>query len=195
MVITPLMQKVKLPALTDFQLVEEETSTSYEAPWLSYTEKGMRIINQSPLTKSFSTSKIPQFQPKSIKTISNNSTYKVKLAYFNGQSWIDNKVLIDTRVSQCHCIPLPIPVFSTDNYNFVIYDGREATLTQKAKIMMKTPNSTLVEYECYVDNSINNNHYHILLGMNFLDHFETYDIKPTQIILVDKQNTIMFDRI
>ena len=60
---------------------------------------------------------------------------------------------------------------------------------------MKTPNSTLVEYECYVDNSINNNHYHILLGMNFLDHFETYDIEPTQIILMHKQNTIILDRI
>ena len=104
-VITPLMQEARLPALTDFQLVEEEPSTSYKAPRLSYTEKGMRIINQPPLTKSFSTSRIPRFQPRSIKATSNNSTYKVKLAYFNGQSWIENKVLIDIGASRCHCIP------------------------------------------------------------------------------------------
>ena len=60
--------------------------------------------------------------------------------------------------------------------------------------MMKTSNSTLLEYECYIDNSINNDYYHILLGMNFLDHFTTYDIKPKQIILVDNQNTIVLER-
>ena len=59
---------------------------------------------------------------------------------------------------------------------------------------MKTPNSTLIEHECYIDRSINNDHYHILLGMNFLDHFDTYDINPTQIILMNKQNTIILDR-
>ena len=60
---------------------------------------------------------------------------------------------------------------------------------------MKTSNSTLLEYECYIDNSISKDHYHILLGMNFLDHFTNYDIKPNQIILVDDQNTIILDRI
>ena len=98
-VISPPMQESRLPALTNFQLVDEEPSTSYEAPRLSYTDKGMRIIHQPPLTKSFSTSRIPQFQPKSLKTLSTNSTYKVKLTYFNGQNWIDNKVLIDTEAS------------------------------------------------------------------------------------------------
>ena len=189
------MQEVRLPALTDFQLVKEEPYTSYEAPRLSYTKKGMRTINQPPLTKSFSTSRVLRFRPRSIKIILSSSTYKVKLAYFNEQSWIDNKVLINTGASQCHIIPLPIPVFTTTNYNFVTYDRREATLTQKSKIMMKTPNSALLEHECYVDNSINNDHYHIWFGMNFLDHFGTYDIKPTQTTFVDKQNIIILDRI
>ena len=84
--ITALMQEVRLPTLTDFQLVKEEPSTSYEAPRLSYTEKGMRIINQPPLTKSFSTSRIPRFQARSIKATSSSSTYKVKLAYLMGKA-------------------------------------------------------------------------------------------------------------
>lgn len=98
---------------------------------------------------------MPRFQPKRLNT---NSTYKVKLAYFNGQLWIDNKVLIDTGASQCHCIPLLIPVFTTKNYNSVTYDGRKATLTQKAKLLLKTPTSTLIEFDCCIDNSINNDH-------------------------------------
>ena len=60
---------------------------------------------------------------------------------------------------------------------------------------MKTPSSILLEYECYIDHSINNEHYHILLRMSFLDHFDTYDIKPNQITLVDKNNVIILDRI
>jgi len=45
------MQEAKILALTDFQLVEEhEASTSYQAPRLSYTEKGIRVANQ-PNTK------------------------------------------------------------------------------------------------------------------------------------------------
>ena len=63
-VISPPMQKARLPALTNFQLVDEEPSTSYEAPQLSYTDKGIRIIRQPLLTKSFSTLKIPRFQAK-----------------------------------------------------------------------------------------------------------------------------------
>ena len=89
------MQEARLPALTNIQLVDEEPSTSYEAPRLSYTDKGMRIIHQPLLTKSFSRSRIPHFQPKTVTTLSTNSTYKVKLAYFNAQTWIHNKVLID----------------------------------------------------------------------------------------------------
>ena len=42
----------------------------------------------------------------------NNKTYKVKLEYFSGQTWIENKILIDTEASQCHYIPSPIPVIS-----------------------------------------------------------------------------------
>jgi len=98
-VISPPMQEARLPTLTTFQLVNEEPSTSYEAPQLSDTDKGMRIIHQPLLTKSFSTSKIPRFQPKTITTLSTTSTYKAKLAYFNGQTWINNKVLIDTGAS------------------------------------------------------------------------------------------------
>ena len=102
--------------------------------------------------------------------IDNNKTHKVKLEYFNGQTWIENKILIDTRSSQCHCIPLTLSVIIVSEYNFVSYDGRKSTRNQKSKIMMKTPSSILLEYECYIDHSINNEYCHILLRMNFLDH-------------------------
>ena len=43
-IISPPMQEAKIPALTDFQLVEEDgASTSYQAPRLSYTEKGIKV--------------------------------------------------------------------------------------------------------------------------------------------------------
>ena len=59
------MQEARLPALTDFQLVEEdEASSSYKVPRLSYTEKGIRIANQPTLPRSFSTARIPRVQPK-----------------------------------------------------------------------------------------------------------------------------------
>ena len=125
----------------------------------------------------------------------NNRTYKAKGKYFNGQTKIENKILNYTGASQCYCIPLPIPVISATKYNFVTYDGRRSTLNQKSKIMMKTPTSFLLECDCYIDHSINNEFYDILLGMNFLDQFTTYDIKSTQITLVDKQNTIILNRI
>ena len=92
------------------------------------------------------------------------------MEYFNGQNWIENKILIDTGTSQCHCIPLPIVVSSAPEYNFVTYDGRRSTLNQKSKIMMKTPTSFLLECDCYIDNSINSEFYHIILGMHFIDH-------------------------
>ena len=102
------MQKSRLPALADFQLVEEdEASRSYEAPRLAYIERRMRIANQPTLLKSFSTIRIPRFQPKSITIANtNNRTYKIRLEYFNGQTGIENKILIDTGASQHHCIPL-----------------------------------------------------------------------------------------
>ena len=61
--------------------------------------------------------------------------------------------------------------------------------------MMKTPDSILLEFDCSIDPTINNEFYHILLGMNFLDQFISYEIKPTHIALVDKQNKIILDRI
>lgn len=54
-VISPTMHEARLPALTNFQLVNEEPSTSYEAPRLSYTDKGLSIIHQPLRHKSFST--------------------------------------------------------------------------------------------------------------------------------------------
>ena len=77
----------------------------------------------------------------------------------------------------------------------VTYDGRRSTLNQKSKIMMRTPHSILLEFDFYIYNSIINEFYHILLGMNFLDHFTNYEIGPTQIILIDKQNTVTLERI
>ena len=173
------MQEVMLPTLRDFELVEEdEASSSYEAPRLSYTEKGMGIANYPTLPRSFSTTRMPKFQPKNIPMANTSSrTYKVKLEYFNGQTWIENKIFIDTGASQCHCIPLPILLISATEYNFVTYDDRRSTLNQKAKIMMKTRTSMLLKCDCYIDHSINNKFYHILLGMNFLDQFTTYEIK------------------
>jgi len=58
---------------------------------------------------------------------------------------------------------------------------------------MKTPNSILLELDCYIDPTIKNDYYHILLRMNFLDHFTTYDIKPTHITLVRHQQTITLE--
>ena len=84
----------------------------------------------------------------------NNKTYKVKLEYFNGQIWIENKILVDTGASQCHCIPLSILIISATEYNFVTYDGRRSTLNQKSKIMMKTPTTFPLECDCHIDHSI-----------------------------------------
>ena len=79
------MQEAKIPALIDFQLVDEdEASTSYQAPRLSYTEKGIRVANQPVLTRSYSIATIPRFTPP-LLTTKHTSTYKVKLDYFNGQ--------------------------------------------------------------------------------------------------------------
>jgi len=60
--ISPPKQEASLPALTDFQLVhDDEASASYEAPRLSFTERGMRVVNQPPLPRSLSLTKIPRF--------------------------------------------------------------------------------------------------------------------------------------
>ena len=73
------MQEAKIPALTDFQLVEkDEASTNYQAPRLSYTERGIRVTNQPVLTRSYSTSTILRFTSPLI-IAKHNSTYKVKL--------------------------------------------------------------------------------------------------------------------
>ena len=61
--------------------------------------------------------------------------------------------------------------------------------------MTRTPHSILLEFDCYIDHSINTEFYHILLGVNFLHHFTNYEIGPTQITLIDKQNTIILERI
>ena len=59
------MQEAWLPALTGFQLVDEdEASTSYATPRLSYTEKGIWMANQSNLPRSFSMTRIPRFNLK-----------------------------------------------------------------------------------------------------------------------------------
>ena len=60
-----------------------------------------------------------------------------------------------------------------------------------AKIMMNTPNSILLEFDRYIDPTIKNYFYHILLGMNFLDHFTTYDIRRTHSTLVQHHHTII----
>ena len=52
-----------------------------------------------------------RFNPRTITiTNTNNRTYKVKLEYFNGYTWIKDKILIDTGTSQCYYITLSIPV-------------------------------------------------------------------------------------
>ena len=147
---------------------DDETSTSYEAPRLSYTERGMRIVNQPPLPRSLSLTKIPRFTSRHLFP-SNipNQTYKVKLSYFNGQTWIENKVLIDIGASHSHCIPLPIVVVTAQEYSFITYDGHQSTLNQKSKIMMKTPNYILLEFNCYIDPTIKNDYHHILLANEF----------------------------
>ena len=168
------MQEAKIPALTDFQLVEEdESSISYQAPRLSYAEKGIRVANQPILTRSYSTATISRFTSPSLTT-KVTSTYKVKLDCLNRQRWISNKILIDTGASQSHCIPLPIAVSTVSEYSFVTYNGQKATLNQISRIMMKTHNSTLLEFDCYIDHLIKNEFYHILLGMNFLDQYPNY---------------------
>jgi len=129
--------------LTDFQFVNnDEASTSYEEPKLSYTEKGMKIVNQPSLPRSLNLTKIPRFNHRNLLlSNTNNYTYKVKLYYINEQIWIENKILIDTGAFQIHCIPLLIPVITSQEYNFITYDGRQSRLNYKGKIMMKTPNT------------------------------------------------------
>jgi len=58
---------------------------------------------------------------------------------------------------------------------------KKTTLNKKSKIMMKTPNCIMLEYDCYIDPSINNEFYHILLRMNFLDQFTAYEINPLKL--------------
>ena len=86
---------------------------------------------------------MPRFTPL-LLTTKRTSTYKVKLDYFNGQTWISNKIMIDTGASQSYCIPLPIAISTAPEYNFVTYDGQRATLNQMSRIMLKTPNSTVL---------------------------------------------------
>jgi len=172
-IISPPKQEASIPSLTNFQLVhDDEASTYYEAPRLSYIEKEMRIVSQPPLPRSLSFTKTPQFNPRNL-LVSNttNQTYKVKLSDFNGLIWIQNKIFIDTRASQSHCILLPIFVTTAQEYNFITYDGRQSSLNQKVKIMMKTPNSFLLEFNCYINPSIKNDFYHFLLEIDFLDQF------------------------
>ena len=102
---------------------------------------------------------------------------------------------MDIRASQSHYIPLPISVTTIQEYSFIKYDGRQSTLNENAKIMIKTSNSIVLEFDCYIDPSIKNDFYHILLGMDFIDQFTTYEIKPIQITLVKHQHTIILDRI
>ena len=60
MIISPSKQEASIHTLTDFQLAhDDEASTSYEAPRLSYTERGMRIINQPPLPVSYTHLTLP----------------------------------------------------------------------------------------------------------------------------------------
>ena len=60
---------------------------------------------------------------------------------------------------------------------------------------MKTPNPTLLKFDCYIDHSIKNEFYHILSGMNFLDQYTNYEIGPTQITLVNQYTTIILERL
>ena len=78
---------------------------------------------------------------------------------------------------------LPIPIIASQEYSCITYDGRY-TLNQKAKIMIKTPISILLECDCYIDPSIKYDFYHILLEINFQDHFTSYETKLTQITLI-----------
>ena len=89
----------------------------------------MRIVNQPPLLRSLSVTKNPCFNPGNLLLLNtNNKIYKVKLSYFNGQIWIQNKILIDIGASQSHHIPLPIPVIASQEYSFITYKGRQSTL-------------------------------------------------------------------
>ena len=60
---------------------------------------------------------------------------------------------------------------------------------------MKTPNSTLLEFDCYINHPIKNEFYHILLGMNFLDQYTNYEIGPTHMTLVNQHTTIILERL
>ena len=56
-IIAPRTQDARLPALTDFKLVDEDEASTSLAPRLSYTETEMWIVNQQTLPRilSFST--------------------------------------------------------------------------------------------------------------------------------------------
>ena len=56
--------------------------------------------------------------------------------------------------------------------------------------MMKTLDSILSEFDYYSDRTTDSEFYHIVLGMNFLDQFISFEIKATHITQVDKENKI-----
>ena len=129
-VIIPQTQDARVPVLRDFQMVDEDEASSSVAPRLSYTETGVRIVNQQTLPKSLS------FSNAIIKNFNNlckrNSTHKVKLEYFNGKTWLKDIIVIDTGAYQCNCITPATLVTTTQNYSFVTYDGQRTTLTQQS---------------------------------------------------------------
>ena len=55
---------------------------------------------------------------------------------------------------------------------------------------MKTLSSILLGFNSYINPIINNEFYHILLGMNFLDQFISYEIKPTHMTLVTNKTKL-----
>ena len=94
-IIAPQTRDNILTVLIDFQLVDENKAFIILPRGLSYTKTEMQIANQQtfPRNLSFSTAITRNFNNLS----RSNNTYKVKLEYFNGQTWIKDKIAIDKQ--------------------------------------------------------------------------------------------------
>ena len=60
---------------------------------------------------------------------------------------------------------------------------------------MKTPESFLLQHNCYVDPTTDREYYHILLEITFLDKFGSCEVNPSYITLTYHDTKIILYKI